>query len=61
LLIKFCDGEGPKIGEVYERMDNMLSELKEITNNNVHKDDYPIMEQMVLDRWEKINIPIHFV
>lgn len=59
LLIKFCDGEGPKMGEVYERMDNMLGELKEIMKDNAHKDDYPIMEQIVLDRWEKMNIPIH--
>ncbi|KAJ8435656.1 hypothetical protein Cgig2_003311 [Carnegiea gigantea] len=59
LLIKFCDGEGPKMVEAYERIDNMLGELKEIRKDNVHKDDYPIMEQIVLDRWEKMNIPIH--
>ena len=47
------------MGEVYERMDNMLEELKEIMKDNVDKDDYPIMEQIVLDRWKKINIPIH--
>ncbi|KAJ8428428.1 hypothetical protein Cgig2_003130 [Carnegiea gigantea] len=59
LLIKFCDGDGPKIEKVYKRMDNMIGELKEIIKDNVHKDDYPIMEQIVLDRWEKMNIPIH--
>ncbi|KAJ8435651.1 hypothetical protein Cgig2_003306 [Carnegiea gigantea] len=59
LLIKFCDGEGPKMVEVYERMDNMLGELKEIMKDNVHKDDYLIVKQIVLDRWETMNIPIH--
>lgn len=28
LVIKFCDGEGPKKGEIYKRIDNMLHEIK---------------------------------
>jgi len=58
-LIEFCDGEGPKMGEVYKRMYNILGELKEIMKDNVHKDDYPLIEQIVLNRWEKMNIPIN--
>ncbi|KAL7586189.1 hypothetical protein Lser_V15G40571 [Lactuca serriola] len=27
-FIKFCDGEGSKMGEIYEKMDNMLGEYK---------------------------------
>ncbi|GKC42705.1 hypothetical protein Tco_1060427, partial [Tanacetum coccineum] len=26
LLIKFCDGDGPRMGEIYERMDNMMGQ-----------------------------------
>lgn len=28
-LIKFYDGEGLKMGKIYERMDNMLREIKD--------------------------------
>lgn len=30
MLVKFSDGEGPKMGEIYERMDSMLGEIKDI-------------------------------
>ena len=29
-VIKFCDREGPKIGEINERMDNMVGKIKDI-------------------------------
>ena len=29
-MIKFCDGEGAKIGEVYERMDSTVGEIKDV-------------------------------
>ena len=29
-VLRFSDGEGPKMGEIYERMDNMVGEIKDI-------------------------------
>nr|KAJ0214584.1 hypothetical protein LSAT_V11C400227280 [Lactuca sativa] len=40
LLIKFCDGEGPKMGEIYEKMDNMLGEIKDIMQENTYSSYY---------------------
>ncbi|KAJ0901317.1 putative ribonuclease H-like superfamily [Helianthus annuus] len=59
LLIKFCDGDGPKMGEVYERMDNMLGEIKDVMKKNKFSSDFPVVEQIVLARWEKMTIPLH--
>ena len=58
-LIKFCDGEGQKMGEIYEKMDNMLGEIKDIMRGGKHVDKFPQIEKIVLDRWEKMNIPLH--
>jgi len=58
-LIKFADGEGPKMGEIYERMDNMMGQVKDIMATNKFKHHYPRMEQIILDRWEKMSIPLH--
>ncbi|KAE8720978.1 hypothetical protein F3Y22_tig00017792pilonHSYRG00049 [Hibiscus syriacus] len=30
LMVKFCNGEGPKMGEIYEKMDNMIGEIKDV-------------------------------
>ncbi|KAI3790548.1 hypothetical protein L2E82_03661 [Cichorium intybus] len=59
LLIKFCDGEGPKIGEIYEKMDNMLGEIKDIMKENPFSSYYSQVEKIILTRWEKMNIPLH--
>ncbi|XP_058006738.1 uncharacterized protein LOC110665762 [Hevea brasiliensis] len=59
LLIKFSDGEGPKQGEIYEKMDSMLRELKDIMRNNKYKDSYEKMEAIIVERWVKMNIPMH--
>jgi hypothetical protein len=59
--LRFSDGEGPKMGEIYERMDNMVGEIKDIMtqDDNPHKLDYPEVEEIIMDRWEKMNIPLH--
>ncbi|KAI3524020.1 hypothetical protein L1887_02614 [Cichorium endivia] len=59
LLIKFCDGEGPKMGEIYERMDNMLGEIKDAMQENKFSSYYSHIETIVLARWEKMTIPLH--
>jgi len=45
-LIKFCDGEGPKMAEIYERMDNMLGEIKDAMRENKYSSYYPKVEKM---------------
>ncbi|KAI3816967.1 hypothetical protein L1987_10752 [Smallanthus sonchifolius] len=59
LLIKFCDGEGPKMGEIYERMDNMVGEIKDAMRDNKYSIYFPQVEAIVLARWEKMTIPLH--
>lgn len=61
LLVKYSDGEGPKMGEVYERMDNMLGEIKDVLTmqDNPHKQDFPVVQKIILSRWEKMNVPLH--
>lgn len=59
LMVKFCDGDGPKMGEIYERMDNMLGEIKDIMVNHRYAEYYPRIEKIVLARWEKMTIPLH--
>ncbi|XP_074299373.1 uncharacterized protein LOC141630454 [Silene latifolia] len=59
MMIKFADGEGQKMGEVYEKMDCMIGEMKDIVNNNTHAGDWDKMEDILVSRWEKMNIPLH--
>ncbi|KAL4569591.1 hypothetical protein LXL04_025232 [Taraxacum kok-saghyz] len=59
LMIKFCDGEGPKMGDIYEKMDNMLGEIKDVMSSCVFSSYYPEVEDIVLRRWEKMTIPLH--
>nr|XP_043631554.1 uncharacterized protein LOC122603007 [Erigeron canadensis] len=59
LMVKFCDGEGPKMGEIYERMDNMLGEIKDAMKENKFSRYFSEVEQIVLQRWEKMTIPLH--
>ena len=61
LMVKFSDGEGPKMGEVYEKMDTMLGEIKDVMTklDYPHRLDFPTVENIILSRWEKMNIPLH--
>lgn len=56
-MIKFTDQDGPIIGEVCDRMDNMLGEIKE--NLTGREDMYVVLEDKVLSRWNKRNVPLH--
>jgi hypothetical protein len=55
LVLRFSDGEGPKMGEIYERMDNMVGEIKDIMSqdDNPHKLDWPDVEEIIMDRWRR--------
>ncbi|KAM0906328.1 hypothetical protein ACQ4PT_016835 [Festuca glaucescens] len=57
MVIKFSDGEGPKAGDIYEKMDNMLGELQVVMTkeDNPHMDDWPEVENIILERWGKMN------
>ncbi|KAJ9560251.1 hypothetical protein OSB04_005411 [Centaurea solstitialis] len=59
LLIKFCDGDGPKMGGIYERMDDMLGEIKDVMKENTYSSYYPDVEKIVVTRWDKMTIPLH--
>lgn len=58
LMVKFYDGDGPKMREIYERMYNMLGEIKDIMVNHQYAEYYPRVEKIVLARWEKMTIPL---
>jgi hypothetical protein len=49
------------MGEIYERMDNMVGEIKDIMSqdDNPHKLDWPDVEEIIMARWAKMNIPLH--
>jgi hypothetical protein len=57
-MIRFADTDAPVIGEVYEQMDNMLGQIKDIVQP---KDPnlYDIIHKFVCARWDKLNVPLH--
>ncbi|KAE8676161.1 Detected protein of unknown function [Hibiscus syriacus] len=59
LMVKFYDGEGPKMGEIYEKMDNMIGEIKDVMKESIYASYFLQVEQILLKRWEKMNIPLH--
>lgn len=61
MVIKFSDGEGPKIGDVYERMDNMLGEIQDVVTkeDNPRKEYWPKISEIVIERWGKMNWTLH--
>ena len=61
MVVKFSDGEGSKAGDIYEKMDNMLGEIQDVMTreDNPHKDDWPEVNRIILDRWGKMNWPFH--
>ncbi|XP_052622385.1 uncharacterized protein LOC128127744 [Lactuca sativa] len=60
-MVKFCDDEGPKMAEIYERMDNMMGQIKEAMTMRDNKFSmyYNKVEEIVLERWDKMTIPLH--
>ncbi|XP_039007802.1 uncharacterized protein LOC120135622 [Hibiscus syriacus] len=59
LMVKFCDGEGPKMGKIYDKKDNMIKEIKDLMKESINASYFPQVEQILLKRWEKMNIPLH--
>lgn len=60
-VLRFSDGEGPKMGEIYEIMDCMVGEIKDIMtkDDNPHKENFVEVESIVIGRWERMNLPLH--
>ncbi|PWA46262.1 hypothetical protein CTI12_AA508140 [Artemisia annua] len=58
LLTKFVMGEGAKMGEVYEKMDDMVGEIKDVMQN-VYTSYFLEVEKVVLARWERMSIPLY--
>ncbi|KAM0851063.1 hypothetical protein ACQ4PT_052675 [Festuca glaucescens] len=61
LLIKFGDGEGSKVAEIYEKMDTMVGEIKDVMSkkDNPHRGDLGKVNKIILDRWGKMNWTFH--
>jgi len=57
-MIKFGDSDKPIIGEVYEQMDNMLGQIKDIVEPR-DTTLYKYIRAEVVKRWDMLNIPLH--
>jgi hypothetical protein len=57
-MIRFADADRPVIGEVYEQMDSMLGQIKDIVQP---KDAilYDRIHKLVVKRWVNLNVPLH--
>ncbi|XP_059078050.1 uncharacterized protein LOC131876626 [Cryptomeria japonica] len=57
-VIKFADSDKACLGEVYEAIDSMCERVKKITDA---KDIslYPLIEEKLHGRWNKLNTPLH--
>ena len=57
-MIRFTDSDRPIIGEVYEQMDSMLGQIKDIVQPK-YVNLYNHIRVEVEKRWEMLNIPLH--
>ncbi|KAF7150398.1 hypothetical protein RHSIM_Rhsim02G0002400 [Rhododendron simsii] len=56
-MLRFSDTDKTVIGEVYEQMDTMLGQIKDILSNDPVV--YNLIHTLVVARWDKMNIPLH--
>jgi hypothetical protein len=57
-MIQFANSDRPVIGEVYEQMDNMLGQIKDIVEPR-DQNLYDFISIEVEKWWENLNIPLH--
>lgn len=57
-MIKFADSDRLVIGEVYEQMDSMLGQIKDIIEPR-DTTLYNYIRAEVENRWERLNVPLH--
>lgn len=55
-MVKFTDQDGPLIGEVCERMDNMLGEIKDSLQGQ--EEVFAAVQTVVGEKWNKMNMPL---
>ncbi|XP_072955087.1 uncharacterized protein [Typha angustifolia] len=55
-MMRFTDQDGPLIGEVCERMENMLGEIKD--NMKGREELFMVLQEKVFIRWNKSNFPL---
>ncbi|KAL4577952.1 hypothetical protein LXL04_014067 [Taraxacum kok-saghyz] len=60
-MVKSCDGGGPKMVEIYEQMDSMMGQITKVMTlrDNKFSIYYPEVEVIVVQRWDKMTIPLH--
>jgi hypothetical protein len=58
IMIRFADTNRPVIEEVYEQMDSILGQIKDIVEP---KDAilYDHIHKLVVKRWDNLNVPLH--
>ncbi|XP_028074197.1 uncharacterized protein LOC114276609 [Camellia sinensis] len=56
-MLRFSDSDKVVIEEVYELMDTMLGNIKDTLSNDPIV--YDLIHQFVVERWNKMNIPLH--
>ncbi|KAJ7947908.1 DUF659 domain-containing protein [Quillaja saponaria] len=56
-VLHFCDSDKACVGEIYQRMDDMLGYIKLALDENT--DLCEIVQGFVVERWEKMDIPLH--
>ncbi|CAL5373759.1 unnamed protein product [Camellia sinensis] len=56
-MLRFSDSDKAVIGEVYEQMDTMLGNIKDSLSDDLTI--YDLVQQYVVARWDKMNIPLH--
>ena len=56
-MIRFCDSDKAILGEVYQRMEDMLGYIQIALKHNVEM--YQVIQKLVTGRWEKMNQPLH--
>lgn len=56
-LLKFCDSDG--MSEFYEKIDNLVGEVKDVMRSNRHENEYSKIEEILDIVWDKITIHLH--
>lgn len=57
-MTSFADKYALVIGEVYEQMDNILGQIKDIVQER-DPNLYDIIHKFVRAKWDKLNVPLH--
>lgn len=58
-LVKFCDGEGSKMGEIYEKMDNMLGDISDVMKETIYAFNFPQVCMLTVISMPRFFVSIH--